>query len=119
MEKKKLGSIMDIIDEIHGREFSALPIVQKRSSMNNFSIEEIKMRIKFHQEQSNKFHEIYNNEIYLLPPHITLDILMGSEKIRQICKDLTYELCIYHRNAKIKWELLLEKGGAEPVVGKH
>lgn len=107
-----------------------LPIKFKNMSEQNFSIQEIKEHIAKHQWLADKFQHLWNEEIsgvtlVLVCPGKTalapIDLRKnrhGFEFKNGLVKDLIYEMAVYHRNERIKWEQLLP-AGSDPIVGKQ
>jgi hypothetical protein len=82
--------------------------------MNQFSIEELRTMISFHQSKADSSHNLFNSDLIGLCLIATVN---GSAKICTIDKraklaiekirETFYELSVYHRNERIKLEELL------------
>lgn len=93
--------------------------------MKAFTLEEIEMKIYFHQSLADMFHNLWNEEKYDKAIFImdesgkqgtVFTIDLRSPKCLRLLKDMVYELSIFHINERIKWEIAL-KNGSEPTAG--
>lgn len=83
-----------------------------------FTLEEIQAKQKYHQGMADQFLKLWNEDIETDTALFAFsgthrngsvyNIDMKSYKVRRLLKDFVYELCAFHVNERIKWDIILD-----------